>query len=244
MSMGESTSLICVNRHYFDISKNGSIHLLSTLLKPTKYDKTMFEARRVVFKSGLYRKMTEPIIRVFSHRADKKHAQPIKIMDAGCGEGSHLALLIDALRSRGHEALGVGIDLSKEGIRMASRNYPGHIWCVADLAQCPFMDRQYDMILNIFSPSNYSEFVRLLHEDGFLVKVVPETGYLKELREAFYPETYRQTYSNERVVAHFSKHFCLVEERRIRYTERLDTTGLENLIHMLGESRKQRFNMS
>jgi 23S rRNA (guanine745-N1)-methyltransferase len=143
-----------------------------------------------------------------------------------------LADLVKDFSLNSFEVLGVGIDISKEGIRIASREYPGLIWCVADLVQSPFIDKQFDVILSIFSPSNYSEFARMLHDGGLLIKIVPGRDYLKELRTVFYNQTDRQVYSNEQVVTYFSKHFNLVDARQIQYSKSLDPTDLQNLIHM------------
>jgi 23S rRNA (guanine745-N1)-methyltransferase len=143
-----------------------------------------------------------------------------------------LANLVKELDAIGFEALGVGIDISKEGIQIASRDYLGFIWCVADLAQNPFRDQQFDVILNLFSPANYTGFARMLHDDGVLIKVVPGRDYLRELRELFYEETERQAYSNERVIKHFSQHFQPVGTRQIRYGKELSAHDLEHLIHM------------
>jgi 23S rRNA (guanine745-N1)-methyltransferase len=124
------------------------------------------------------------------------------------------------------------VPISKDAIRIASREYPGLIWCVSDLAHSPFMDKQFDVILSIFSPANYTEFTRMLHDDGILIKIVPGKDYLKELRSVFYGQSDRQSYSNEHVIAHFSKHFNLMNTRQIQYCKRLDPTELKHLIRM------------
>nr|WP_261383929.1 hypothetical protein [Bacillus licheniformis] len=36
------------------------------------------------------------------------------------------------------------------------------------------------------SPSNYAEFERLLSDDGIVLKVIPRSGHLKELRRFLY----------------------------------------------------------
>ena len=73
------------------------------------------------------------------------------------------------------------------------------------MANCPFQDEQFDVILNILSPANYAEFTRLLKPGGLFVKVVPESGYLKELRDVFYdePERTQETNPVERIAEHF-----------------------------------------
>ncbi len=82
----------------------------------------------------------------------------------------------------GSPVLGVGLDLAKAGIVSATKQEREAIWCVADLAAAPFRNRSFDAILNILSPSNYAEFERLLSDDGIVLKVIPKSGYLKELR--------------------------------------------------------------
>ncbi|WP_415783032.1 hypothetical protein [Brevibacillus invocatus] len=51
------------------------------------------------------------------------------------------------------------MDISKEGIRIAARS-TSDIWCVGDLAHCPFKDQSFHVILNLLSPSNYSDYRR------------------------------------------------------------------------------------
>ncbi|MPN39891.1 23S rRNA (guanine(745)-N(1))-methyltransferase [bioreactor metagenome] len=127
---------------------------------------------------------------------------------------------------------GVGIDISKEGIKIASKEYPDNIWCVGDLAKIPFMNKKVDVILNILSPSNYSEFNRIISDTGILIKVVPGSSYLKELRELFYDKTDKQEYSNEKVLRHFNNNFRMIDKQQILYTVQLDKEYLEQLIKM------------
>ena len=55
------------------------------------------------------------------------------LLDAGCGEGTHLHAVLSQLRTG---SVGIGIDLAKEGITAASKAYSGIIWSVADLLPC------------------------------------------------------------------------------------------------------------
>lgn len=87
---------------------------------------------------------------------------------------------------------------------MATNHAASAFWCVADLTNLPFAPASFDTILNLFSPSNYQEFDRILKPGGQVIKVVPAASYLKELRQAFYPDdSAKQVYSNERVVDKF-----------------------------------------
>ena len=124
------------------------------------------------------------------------------------------------------------MDISKEGIRIASGKHRGFLWCVGDLANCPFRDGVMDVVLNLLSPSNYGEFHRILADGGLLIKIVPGSDYLKELRGIFYDHTAKQTYSNEKVLRRFQDHFHLSGQERIRYSVTLRQGSLEDLIHM------------
>ena len=94
---------------------------------------------------------------------------------------------------------GVGIDLSKEGIRVAAKEHRDIIWCVADLTKLPLQNQQFDLVLNILSPANYGEFKRVLKEHGILVKLLPTADYLIELRELLFKGTDKELYENDSV---------------------------------------------
>jgi 23S rRNA (guanine745-N1)-methyltransferase len=141
MNMNGSNSLVCSNRHCFDLSKYGYIHLFSSSVKPTKYDKKLFESRHAICRSGFFEGMIQQIGHIIRNERVNKKTKRLNILDVGCGEGSHLAELVNDLNSTGSEVLGIGTDISKDSIRIASREYPGLIWCVSDLAHSPFMDK-------------------------------------------------------------------------------------------------------
>ena len=156
----------------------------------TKYSKELFEARRkLITEAEFYKPLSEAIAKIINEHVVKTN-ETISILDTGCGEGSHLSNICDLVRSEFfRNVAGVGIDISKEGIMVAAKNYSNKIWAVADLANTPFKDKQFDVILNILSPSNYAEFNRLLKSDGLVIKIVPQTGYLKELREHLFQKS-------------------------------------------------------
>lgn len=127
----------------------------------------------------------------------------------------------------------IGFDISKDAIQLAANHFSTAFWCVADLAQSPFASQQYDTILNIFSPSNYKEFDRLLKKGGQVIKVVPEKDYLIELRKLFYrDQAEKQTYSNEVVIEKFKEHFPSMEMKRVNYSFELTQSLFEDLMKM------------
>lgn len=230
MKMINSQSLVCNNRHCFDLAKQGYVNLLSRANK-TKYDKQMFEYRRVISRSGFF----DPLNKVISQKIINQLLvnESARILDAGCGEGSHLINIQEEIsRNISFPLLAVGIDISKEGINTAAAEYFNAIWCVADIANCPFSNHQFNYILNILSPANYSEFHRLITDDGMVIKVIPERDYLKELRDIFYEGSEKQVYSNVITIKHFYESFEETDVENVRYQVKLDKTLIEPLLGM------------
>lgn len=240
----DKKSLICQDKHCYDLAKQGYVNLLSHGVT-TKYNKQLFEARKLLAQSGFFDPLNEKLCELIASESQQLKAnsrcsnnsdspqRSLRILDAGCGEGSHLANIQQKLYLHKElELLGVGMDLSKEGIQMAARDYDSLFWCVADLAQCPFNDQSFEAILNILSPANYSEFERILTDSGVVIKVVPEKNYLKELREIFYKETENQDYSNTKTVELFENHLDLYKTIPLRYTVTLAQPLIGSLVHM------------
>ncbi len=215
-------SLVCGNNHSFDFAKQGYVNIMTRPVK-TQYDKNLFQHRRAfILESGFYREMHEEVSGIIS----RLQGRPL-VLDAGSGEGSHLDRILD-----GVDGVGIGVDIAKEGIMLAAKYYPQSIWLVGDLAKLPIRDGSMDAIVNILSPANYAEFNRVLSPDGLVVKVVPESGYLKELREALYRDTDRETYDNTGTVSLFEENYEIVERRRVTDEMSLDRMALEHLIEM------------
>ncbi len=224
-------SLICSHHHCFDISKQGYVNLLSHPLK-TKYDKQLFEARRIIGQSGFFDPLVARISEIVIGNSLPTN-KLIKTLDAGCGEGSLLSGIQQRIMDLSkRDFVGIGIDISKEGIQIASKGTSETIWCVADLAKCPFADKQFDFILNILSPSSYSEFHRMLAEDGMVIKVVPERKYLQELRGIFYKRSDRNVYSNENTIELFNRKFDLVDLQHVQYGVTLENEHIKPLVRM------------
>lgn len=227
----EFKSLICSNHHTFDFAKQGYINLTTHSVN-TKYNKDLFEARRkLITESGFFEPLNHSIAKVINNHVGT--IETISILDSGCGEGSHLSNICDIVSSDFYKrVVGVGIDISKEGIMVASKNYTNKIWAVADLSNTPFKNTQFDVILNILSPSNYAEFKRVLKPDGIVIKVVPQSHYLKELREHLFQKPEKQNYSNAETVERFKESFQFVECSRLSYTMNLNKPYIQSLVQM------------
>lgn len=212
------TGMICENQHRFDVSKKGTLFFLTHQIK-SDYDAPMFQARQRMIKSGMYQPMLEEI---------QHQLQGETLLDVGCGEGSFLNALL-ALQPR----TAIGFDIVKEGIYLATEQPNSVFWCVADLTNLPFADQSFSTVLNIFSPSNYQEFQRIMKADGRLIKIVPRANYLRELRQAFYPDDVRkQNYSNEKVVAKFQQIFPESQQKQITYTFEIPEARQADILEM------------
>jgi len=194
------------------------------------YDKELFRARqKIIMESDLYALLHEKISEVINEKINASNSG-VMILDAGCGEGSHLQRILDEYKNE--MVTGLGIDISRGGIRKAASNYKKSIWLVGDLANLPLVEQSCHVILNILSPANYMEFKRVLVPEGIIVKVVPRSNYLKELREALFDDTDKKSYKNDETVSLFKRHFQLVDIFNINYTKELTQTELTNLAQM------------
>lgn len=235
MGINGDKSLVCTANHSFDLAKKGYVNLLAGSRKD-EYNKEMLEVRRQVCDRGFFNPLLERINSIILDGIPCFQYKSFKILDAGCGEGSHLANIIANLKTSGklpsEHITGIGIDISKEGIQIAAKNYHDIVWCVADLARIPIKNRQIDIILNILSPANYKEFRRTMASNGLLFKVVPGTNYLGELRSVFYDQTDNEAYSNEQVIKHFSSSFDIINMEQINYEFNVTRETLEEIIRM------------
>jgi len=203
----EGHSLGCPNGHNVDLSKKGTLYFMQRAVA-SEYDNAMLAARRRMLQAGLFAGITDTF-------AAKLPATPQTILDVGCGEGTPLN---DVLAQRDGQDAAVGFDLSKPGINLATQLDGGAFFCVADLAQMPFADHQFTAILDLFSPSAYKEFNRVLAPGGQLLKVIPNSDYLIELRQAIFPAgSAHATYDNGNVLSLFKEHYPTATAERIRY---------------------------
>src|SRR5690625_3768554 len=157
----EGYQLQCRNNHNFDLSSKGYVNLLAGNVD-SYYNKKMLKSRMKVIEAGLFNPLINRIADLLTSRFTD-----FSILDAGCGEGSHLRRLLQQMHTS-KTIRSVGLDISKAGIHLASRSTADIIWCVGDIAHMPLTSSQFNVVLNILSPANYREFSRMLQENGHL----------------------------------------------------------------------------
>lgn len=209
-------SLRCGNGHTFDLSRKGYVNFVPNA-SPSRYGEALFQARRRILEGGFYDAVLCAI-------RDAMPDDPGVVLDAGCGDGTFTKAL------QGQTTL--GIDLSKDAIRLAARGGGPILWTVGDLTRLPLKDASADVILNLFSPAHYAEFLRVLKPDGLLLKLVPGSGYLREIRALMGDRLRNETYSNEDVVSRLSERFRIKKGVRITNTYPLTPEQAEDFVVM------------
>lgn len=184
----ERYALRCEHQHTYNLNKKGFVNFLQTKADMEHYTRKMFEPRRRLIQAGMYAPVLAEI---------QNHLVIGNLLDVGTGEGSFL----EKISVSGSK---FAFDISKDGIEMATELETGSFLSLADLTNLPFADGSLSVILNIFTPSNYAEFRRVLSQGGRVIKVVPDHFYLQELRQSY---GIALDYKNEAVIERFRREF-------------------------------------
>ena len=212
----------CQNNHCFDLSKDGYVNLLmsqQSSLKRHGDDKLMVKARRDFLEKGFYNDLRQALCETL------KDALPddSTIVDVGCGEGYYTSEI-----SKVNDFKIFGIDISKDALKYAAKSLKNAQFAVASAFSLPFSDKSVDCVLNVFAPSAYEEFSRVLKDGGLLIKAVPLEDHLWELKCALYKEPYKNKpeIRNDEI-------FKLVSVKEIKYKIKLtENEDILNLFRM------------
>ncbi len=175
----------CPNNHCFDLSKAGYVNLLmsqQSSLKRHGDDKLMVKARRDFLEKGFYDKLRQVLCETLKESLPENSV----IVDVGCGEGYYTSEI-----SKVNNFEIFGIDISKDALKYASKSAENGRFAVASAFSLPFADENADCVLSVFAPSAYEEFHRVLKSDGKLIKAIPLSEHLWELKCALYKEPYK-----------------------------------------------------
>ena len=221
--------LKCINGHSFDLSSEGYINLVCHAIK-TNYSRKLFKSRKNITHKGFFKPLIDRLELEITKR--KNTCKSLTILDAGCGEGTLFHQLKEQLNENYIKINAVGFDISKEGIKLASRDYPDTLWMVANLADLPVVDNSADIIINVLAPANYSQFQRILAPGGILIKVIPGKEYLAELRELFSEVKRNNDNLHPQALSLFEKHSRCFESTHIVKKVHADEKILPDLMEM------------
>lgn len=204
----EQNSLFCSNRHCFDISKTGYVNLAIGTKSSKHYSKETFQNRQEILEKGYYSHILSELVRLI-----ESFGSIGTILDTGCGDGYYSRKIKEALSDK----TVIAFDISRDAVRLAAKSDLNDSirWFVGNLEELPVKDKSIDCILNIFTPANYSEFNRVLRDDGYVIKVIPGNAHLKELRETVKGQLKRGQYSNADVANYFQGKYTVVSHKKV-----------------------------
>ena len=226
----ENKSYYCKNRHCYDIAKEGYVNLLPVQKKNSLSpgdNKEMITARHNYLNEGAYDTLAEEIAKQISSAIDSNN---IAILDAGCGEGYYLEK-IKYYMTRANEDKDItlyGVDISKDAVKIGAKSYKDIDFCVGSVFDMPYKESVFDVVLNVFAPFDNKEVVRVLKNQGVLIKVVPSKTHLHEFRKIIY----------ETVTEHEEKgidtaSFDLVSKVNVKYNKHFDKNEIISSLYKM-----------
>jgi len=224
----ENRSLKCASGHGFDLAKSGYVNLLPVQNKRSKDpgdSKGMVSSRKSFLELGHYQPIAD---RIVSYTLDRfSSVQPLRLFDAGCGDGYYLKYLESSYLSKGFSTDLIGLDISKWAIMAASKSNKSIRWVVGSNADIPLQDGCLELVTCLFGFPMFSEFYRVLSQNGMLLLVDAGAEHLIELRKILYPNIH----DYEDGLAAGINGFSLVDEQNLKFTFALQSQ--QEIQHLL-----------
>ena len=237
-----SEGLRCPAGHSFDRAREGYFNLLLVQHKASREpgdDKAMVVARAQTLDAGVFTALAAALfdsVRTALVQCNTRYAQadrPMRVLDAGCGEGYYLQQLADRARAC-HEpgALTlIGVDISKWAVRAAARRSAHVAWAVATNRHLPVAPGSIDLLLSMFGFPLWPHFRSVQPIGGRLLLVDPGPDHLVELRAAIYPLVERK--DAVALTSAQAEGYVLEQETRLRYEAVLaDPAAIQAMLSM------------
>ena len=204
MQSTDGKSLICPNKHCFDIARKGYVNLLMRAGGRHGDDKTMLEARRDFLSRGHYLPIAEAVAEA---------CRGSRLLDMGCGEGYYTQHMCLANREV------YAFDVSGRACAMTAGRAKAASVFAASSFDIPVKPESVDCAVSIFAPYDAGEVRRVLNMGGLFVRVYPLPEHLMELKRAIY-DIPRENPEEKTDIAGFS----LRKNRRLRYSFNMKST--------------------
>jgi 23S rRNA (guanine745-N1)-methyltransferase len=224
--------LQCEQKHTFDLAREGYVNLLRK--KPSGDTREMLQARRAFLAQGYYQPLSDALNQLLTPALLTTFPQqePLYLLDAGCGEGYYLQRAHTYLTDQQIQSISLGIDISKDAIRMAARQDKAAFFLVANLKeQLPLKEHGLHAILNIFAPRNIPEYARTLAPQGYLLVAIPGPQHLQPLRTHLNLLQIEED-KQQHVIEQCSKHFQLLNTHILTYKLHLQQAEIEQIVMM------------
>lgn len=230
--MEAQNSYKCMNRHSFDIARQGYVNLLPSNQKSSRSpgdSGEMVQARRTFLARGYYEPLSDRIDELVINHLSGLEQNMHTVLDIGCGEGYYLSRLLDAASSKEISVDAYGLDISKDAVRTASSTIKKGNWLVGNSHHIPIKGGSFDCVLSVFSPIAGSEVVRLLKSSGLFIRVLPGPNHLIQMRRIIYPEV---QISPEPDSGELYPGLVFKETVKVDYPIKLTTAELNDLVRM------------
>ena len=166
----------CIDKHSFDIAKEGYVNLYLKKSQNSGDEKEMINARNDFLSNDFYNFLRKELNNIITSLKTQK------LVDLACGEGYYTKYFEVYDK--------VGIDLSKSGLKIASKNDKKTSYILASIFNTPIESDSIDTVLTCFAPIAKEEIVRILKDNGHFILVRPNEKHLSELRKAIYDNPY------------------------------------------------------
>ena len=164
----------CENNHNFDIAKEGYLNLNLRNSQNTGDNPLMIKARKNFLEKGYYDFLKNEVNSLLNKED--------KLVDLACGEGYYTRDFICEDK--------VGIDLSKSGLKIASKSDKSTLYILNSIFRNPLFDESADKVITIFAPIAKEEIRRILKQNGEFILVKPDVYHLYELKDVLYEKPY------------------------------------------------------
>ncbi len=230
----EGKSYICENNHCFDIAKSQYINLLLNPDKSTNRpgdNKESLQCRKNFLNQKYYDVILNEVVSCIL-----EHSHPsMQILDLGCGEGYYTYRLKQELPA---DTTLYGLDISKDGVMMASKYTKDIYWIVGNSKNIPLLDHSLDVITALFTVVNAQEIERCLKENGYMIHVTANNKHLIEFKELIYDEVKVKSDEHIRLPFHTLKSYDF--QKKIHLKNREDTLNLLKMTPHYYHIKKER----
>ena len=157
----EERRWFCPKGHSFDRAASGYVNLLISHQNGKIHgdDKLMVRSRREFLDGGYYEPLKEELCKTVLSYCENKE---LSLLDSGCGECYYTSAVESFLLNQGIDCNIVGIDISKDALKMGDRRGKNLKLAVASAYRLPVGEESCDVILNVFAPFAGEEYSRRL----------------------------------------------------------------------------------
>jgi 23S rRNA (guanine745-N1)-methyltransferase len=214
----------CARGHHFDTARSGYVNLLQPQDRRSNSPgdtREAVEARRALLNEGFGSALTASLVQAVERARIPSGSA---VADLGCGEGTHLAALVERFGLDG-----CGVDISALAADAAARRHPTITWVVANAdRRLPFTDASLALVVSVDGRRTADEIARVLAPEGvFLIAVAAEDD-LAELRVAVLGAADAPDRAAG-VIADMGASFDLVERTLAREKRTFDAQGLSRI---------------